>query len=562
MSDIDHRKIDRLRRGKADVANHVIDEFVAQRISRREFVRWGTVVGLSVPVLGAIVAACGSSPSPHRATAGRGKAGATIRVGTLTPTGEINPLTVPDRGGEQMLGQTGEFLCVVNQKLELVPVLATGWRPNSTATVWTFSIRRGVKFSDGKPLTADDVIYTYKIQTNPKSASNALSNFAGVLIPDGVRKVDDYTVAFHLEAPNGSFPYLCSSDNYNMIILPDRYDPSKWQRSFIGTGPFVMKSYTPNVGARFVRNSRYWGKEALPAATEWTFYDAEAPMSLALQGGDIDYMQEFTVAASPELLNGGYRVVDLKSAEHLELSMRNDLRPFNDPRVREAVALTLDRPAILAALLKNRGSIGNDSPFAPIFSATSHAVPQRKKNLMKAKALLASAGYPHGFATNLVTQNTEGAPQFAQLVKESAAAVGVDISLTVEATTKYYGAAVFGKSDWLDGIMSLVHYAARSIPNVYLTAPLQSINIKTGQGSWNAARFRNTTYDRLSQEYVASVDLTAQRRLAGEIERLLLDETPIVYAYFVDFLSAARRDVFGIYPVQNGQIFLANATKG
>ena len=124
----------------------------------------------------------------------------------------------------------------VRPDLTLQPVLAESWSPNSTADVWTFKIRQGVKFHNGSPLTADDVVYTYKLQTNPKSGSSALSAFGGVLTPAGVKKVDDFTVAFHLEAPNGNFPYLTSSDNYNMIILPNNYDPAKWQSSFIGTG--------------------------------------------------------------------------------------------------------------------------------------------------------------------------------------------------------------------------------------------------------------------------------------------------------------------------------------
>lgn len=559
---VDRKRLDTLRRQQGEIGNHLVDELVAGRLSRRDFLRRGTVVGMSLPVLGAVAAACGSSSgAPKPTTPPKGKAGATIRVGTLTPTGNINPITVPDRGGEQMLGQTGEFLCVVNQKLELVPALATSWKSDPTATVWTFDIRRNVKFSDGTPLTADDVVYTYKIQTNPKGKANALSNFAGVLAPDGIHKVNDYKVEFHLEAPNGAFPYLCSSDNYNMIILPKGYDPAKWQSSFIGTGPFLMKSYNPSSGATFIRNPHYWGKKALPAKTEWTFYATESPMSLALQGGAIDYMQEFTIAVSPQLLTGNYQVFTLKSAEHLELSMRTDLKPFVDSRVRQAIALTLDRPAIVNSLLKGKGSVGNDSPFAPIFPETDRSVAQRTRDIAKAKSLLAAAGYPHGFSTQLYAQNTEGAPQLAQVVKASASRLGIDIALTIESTTKYYGSATFGNSDWLDGIMSLVHYAARSVPNVYLTAPLQSINAKTGQGSWNAARFNNSTYDRLSKQYVAAVDLSSQRSLAGQIERLLLTETPIIYPYFIDFLSAAQKNVSGIYPLQDGQIFLTNATK-
>ena len=247
----DNGRLDRLRQGQAEVTNHVIDEFAAGRISRRDFLRRGSVVGISVPVLAASVAACENSstpaPRPSSPSPVAHKAGATITAGILTPTGGINPLTVADVGGGIMLAQTGEYLCLANQQLGLQPMLAESWTPNSAADVWTFKIRQGVTFHDGRPLTADDVVYTYKLQTNPNNSANALSAFGGVLGPSGVTKVDDHTVAFHLEAPNGNFPYLTCSENYNMIILPDGYDPAYWQRSFVGTGPFMLKSYTPAV---------------------------------------------------------------------------------------------------------------------------------------------------------------------------------------------------------------------------------------------------------------------------------------------------------------------------
>ena len=125
--------------------------------------------------------------------------------------------------------------------------------------------------------------------------------------------------------------------------------------------------------------------------------------------------------------------------------------------------------------------------------------------------------------------------------------------------TKYYGTAVFGHSDWLDGQMSLVDYGARSVPNVYLQAPLQSINAKTGSGSWNAAHFSDSTYDNLSKQYIAAVDLSTQRKIAGQIQRLLLDETPIIFAYFYDYLTATAKNVTGVYPTAQGQFFLWDA---
>src|SRR6185437_5390367 len=284
-----------LRAGQGEIANHVIDEFTAGRLTRRDFIRRGTVAGLSLPLLGAIVSACGSpsspsSPSPATgsgAGSGAGKAGATIRAGSYTPSGAMNPVTVDDIGGIAMLGQCGEYLCVSQQDLTLKPSLATKWSANSKADVWTFDIRQGVKFHDGTPLTADDVVYTYKLHTNPKGSANALSAFGGVLLPDGVVKKDDHTVEFHLTAPSGNFPYLTSSDNYNLVIMPNNYDPAKWQSSFIGTGPFKLASYQAKQGVAFTRNGSYWGPKALPAGSQFTFYDDQTPMILALTSGSI-----------------------------------------------------------------------------------------------------------------------------------------------------------------------------------------------------------------------------------------------------------------------------------
>ena len=564
-------KLSRLRRGQGEIANHVIDEFAAGRLSRRDFIRRGTVVGISIPVIDAILTACGSSPSSTSTStsasgsgspSAAGKPGATINAGIVVPTAEINPLTVADQGGLDMLAQTGEYLTLSDQSLNLHPVLATSWKANSTADVWTFKIRPGVKFSNGDPLTAADVVYTYQLQTNPKSGGNALSAFGGVLQPSGVIKVDDFTVAFHLEAPNGNFPYLTSSDNYNMIILPSGYDPAKWQGTFVGTGPFILKSYTPKVGASFTANPSYWGTKALPAATNFTFYDTQTPGVLALTAGNIDVLGQFAVSGGEQLLAGGYNVIKLKSSAHRELSMRCDTGPFTDPRVRRAIALTLDRKAIVTALFKGYADLGNDSPFAPVFPSTNTSVAQRAVDLSEAKSLLAAAGHSAGFSTQLITEDFLEIPQFAQIVAQAAAPLGVKISLKVESSSAYYGKATFGNSDWLDAPMSLVDYGHRSVPNVFLTAPLETTNAKTGTGAWNAAHFANAQYDKLAAQYIAAIDLSTQRSLAGQIETLLLDQTPVIFAYFYNYLTATASNVRGVYPTAIGHLFLYNATKG
>jgi peptide/nickel transport system substrate-binding protein len=212
------------------------------------------------------------------------------------------------------------------------------------------------------------------------------------------------------------------------------------------------------------------------------------------------------------------------------------------------------------ALFKGTAVIGNDSPFAPIYPSTNHTIPQRVKDIAKAKSLLSAAGHPSGFTTHLVTEQFVEIPQYAQIVVQAAKEIGVTIKLTVESSAAYYG-KTFGSSDWLDATMSLVDYGHRSVPNVFLTAPLQTTNAKKGTGSWNAAHFSNAQYDKLSNQYVAASDLQTQRTLAGQIETLLLNETPIIFGYFYNNLSATAKNVTGTYTTAIGHIFLNKATK-
>jgi peptide/nickel transport system substrate-binding protein len=554
------RHLDELREQRTELENHHIDELVAGRLSRREFVRRASVLGMSASLTGAVLAACGgannsghSSGSSTAPGGGSGKPvkGGILRLAMATPGGAINPLTTNDTGNI-MLTQAGEYLVFdSNLHLELQPMLATSWSHNSEGTVWTFKLRKGVKFNTGDPMTADDVVWTFQQQTDPKNAANALSVLAGVLKPEGVVKVDTYTVAFHLESANGNFPYLVSSDNYNTIIVPKDTDYDKWQKTFVGTGAFAIKSYEANNGASFVRNPHWWGGQAYLDGSQFTFYGSANPQVVALQGGQVDVIVQFAAAGGQAIISDPkYKIISYKSSSHRELSLRCDEPPFNDARIRRAVALSLDRPAMVEALLNGFGQVGNDSPFAPIFKSTNTSVPQRTQDLPEAKKLMAQAGHPNGVSATLYTEQSQEIPLLAETIKSYAGKIGVDFKLDVESTGQYYGKSTFGQSDWLDGTASLVDYGYRGVPNVYLVAPLQ-----TG-GPWNAAHFSNKQYDSLVKQYIATVDLQQQRRIAGQIETLLLDETPIVIPYFVDGLSAVTTNVQGLNPTSIPTLYI------
>jgi peptide/nickel transport system substrate-binding protein len=167
---------------------------------------------------------------------------------------------------------------------------------------------------------------------------------------------------------------------------------------------------------------------------------------------------------------------------------------------------------------------------------------------------MAAAGAANGFEATLTTERVQEIPDYAVLIQNACAEIGIKLNLKIETDSAYYGKAHPGESDWLDSEMGITDYGHRGVPNVLLGAPLLSA------GAWNAAHFKNPTYDSLVAQYVATTDLGTQRDIAGKIETLLLDETPIIYAYFYNYLAATSKDVSGVQPTAISQLFLADAT--
>lgn len=537
------RIFDAERRNLGPNENAAIDLLLAGKVGRRDFLRHGSILGLSLPFMGAALAEMGFGIGAARAA---GKSGGTVRAAIAMPGGAIDPVTYYDSGSYQLAFQTSEFLCVTEPDLTLKPVLAESWSPNEDGSVWTFKLRQGVKFHSGKSFTADDVVATFDRLADPAGTSNALSVFKGLLSKGGTRKIDDYTVAFHLDVPNGSFPYSVSLDNYNAVILPKDYK-GDYEKTFEGTGPFRLESYKPKIGASFVRNPDYWGEKALPDRIEFKFYGDIQPRILALQAGEVDILDAIPMDASKAVgANPDITMLKVASTAHRQLHMRCDTAPFTDKRVRQAMALCIDRTKLVEGLCRGMAAPGNDSPFAPGFPVTDKSVPQRAQDIAKAKQLLAEAGLADGFDITLTTLRYADIPAYAQLFQNFAKEIGIRVSLNIEDQDKYYGKAVFGQSDWLDSSLGITDYAHRSVPDVFLKSPLVST------GPWNAAHFKNPTYDGLVATYLKALDLGAQQKAASEIQKFLLDEVPVIVSYFPDLLVPVRKTISGLPQIAAG----------
>jgi len=539
--------LDPVRSLSGDLWNIAVDEYRDGFVSRRDLIRYASLIGLTAFASSQNFGVVGS------ARAATGTSGGTIRVALDQPTAAIDPVTVTDPASIGVISQVGEYLLFDDSQKGLRPALAVSWEADEAAKVWTFKLREGVKFHDGRVLSAKDVVATFERLVDPASGSSALSAYKGLLSKGAIKAVDDHTVTFALDVANGNFPFYVSSDVVNAVILPADY-AGNFEKSFAGTGPFKLEAFRPKQGASFLRNPDYWGEKALPDRVEISFYNDPQAQLLALQAGQVDVIPytprtALTIGNSP-----AFKILSVQASSHDQLHFRTDQAPFQDKRVRRALALTIDREAIVKGLFRGRGIVGNDSPFAPIFPSTDPSVPQRKQDIAEAKRLLAEAGVPNGFAVTLTTERAYEIPDYAVLIQNFAKQADIAVTLNVEPQDAYYGDAVFGKSDWLDSTFGLTDYGHRGTPDIFLNATLKS------SGTWNAAHFKNPTYDALLADYGAARDLKAQRLTANKIQTLLLDETPVVISYFSQYSRITSAKVQGVRFTAISHILLDRAS--
>jgi peptide/nickel transport system substrate-binding protein len=556
------RWFEEYRRNEAGpVENTVIDELASGDMDRAEFLQRASVVGLSATAMGAALTMFGHAPLPRAATE-RGKAGGRLKVGIIPPpVSSLDPHTYKDTGGLETGSITGEFLVRATQSLTLLPELAVSWKPNANASVWTYKLRPNVKFQNGSTFNADDVVATYKRLTGDPT-SQALSAYKGVLSPDGTRKVDAETVEFHLDAPTASFPYLSSSTTYQAILLPADYKVGTFEKTPQTTGAFSLVSYTPGVGAKYDRFNGWWGGHAALDGVDVTYYTDDAATTAALLGKQVNLVGQINFATGrPLFSNSNVQIFNAHGATHREVCMRTDVKnPLHDWRVRQAIALTLDRPSIVKTLFGRFGQPGNDSPFAPVYPSRDPSVPQRHKDIRKAKQLMAAAGYPKGFSITLTTEQTGEIPQLAQIIQRSVRQIGIKMKLQILTSTAYFAGSQsgppsgWGVTPWLNAPMNITDWGHRAVPNVYLTAAFET------KGIWNAAHYASKPFDKAAKSYVAAIALKDQRKYAGQMQRILLHDTPVIIPYFYDFLGAGTTDVKGYKADAQGSVYLSHTS--
>jgi peptide/nickel transport system substrate-binding protein len=553
--------VDSYRRTAGEQENHLIDEFKDGRVDRREFMRRGSVLGMGA-MLTTLIAFGPEAAFAKAPSAARRRAGGTVRVGGATSDGSLEPPLLQSLGALAISHMPGEQLVFSDVHSKLVPRLAESWKPSADSKSWTFTIRQGVKFHDGTPLTTDDVVATFERLVTKDS--QALSSLGGVLSPGGTTKVDASTVKFDLDAANGFFPYLLGQMTYQAIILPKTYQlpadlskPGEWTTKMNGTGPFKLKENRGQAGLSFVANDDYWGGRPSIDAVEFQVLEDNARVA-ALRGGQVDIAVQISYDGARQL-GSGSQVLPIGTANHRYLNMNVKKAPFKDVRVRTAIALALGRPQIAAGLWGKYAQVGNDSPLWAGYAFTDKTVPQRKQDLAKAKALLKAAG-----ATNLkLTLTCYRAfemPAYAQRVASDLKKIGITCKVKIYTSAQYFNGVSFGAkgklAPWLSTDFGIVDYGSRPIPLTYLNAAL-----KTG-GVWNAARYANKSFDKTIANFTAASDLQSQKKYAKSMETQLLKDTPAIYAYFYNFIAGAAPKIKGYVPDGGGVVDLRKVTVG
>ncbi|MEV6995101.1 ABC transporter substrate-binding protein [Streptomyces sp. NPDC093228] len=454
-------------------------------------------------------------------------------MGTPTPPTALDPVTMYDGSAVGVVQLVAQYLLWLETDFTLKPQLATSWRGDRAGRVWSFTLREGVAFSDGTPLTSAAVKASFDRLLDPKSKSSALASFDGILAAGGVDVRGDHTVVFTLQRPFSDFPYLVSAANYNAVILKSDY-AGDFSSHPVGTGPFLLKSYDASTGATLVRNPSYWeqGRPYLDGVKVRFFSDTQAEQ-IALQSGDLDAL---ILTDATAVTAAGDVVLDKAASTIMTaFTMRVDRAPFDKKEVRQAIAYALDRPAIDAGTNNNFGQLGNDHLFAPLFAASPTDLPQRAKDPDKAKALLQAAGVSQlSFTLTFDPMNKN----YALVVQDQLGKIGIKVKLKELPSSQFYGGDQSSDTPWLFTDANLVSWAGRPIPSQFI-GPMV-----TSHGVWNGSKYANPAVDTALKAYDAATDAAERKKQAAVIAGALHEDVPVILAVWDGAVRAYNRRTF------------------
>jgi len=579
---MDWKRIDWARRSGGPIEADLIEAYVQGKINRRNFVKRGAILGLSVPMMGAVIAACGSdddassstegssdgseAPTTDGAESGSGATGGDLTAGIQTgdATSGLDPVNMLDLGTYAVVSQAFEYLVGLGDDGNIAATaLATEWTPNDDASQWTFKLREGVMWQDGTPLTATDVVGTIERMVAVGAG------LAGVVEEGGAEATDDTTVTINLASPNGNLPVLVSLFNPQSLITPADYTSgTTLDERPTGTGAWMLTDFDPTAfRASFAPNPNWWGGAVKLDTVTLQGFETGGTKVAAFAAGEIDVIQDFSISDGATLLSDdSVTVIRPPAANHRQIWFNTQLpadSPFTDPRVRQAVCYAINRQQLVDTVYEGEAQIANDHPVFPTLPFFDETQEQRPFDPEMAKQLLADAGYADGLEMPIQVGDVGEIPAIAAIVEQNLAAVGITAPVGVTPNSDFYGEYWCVADNTGPTVpcgtsapLGIVDYGHRPTPDIYFGRALAT------DGDWNSSNYASSEFDGYFGDYQSAIDVDGQKDAVGKIQRLLHEDAPACYPFFFNYLSAASSEINGFETTSLGHLLFQNTTKG
>ncbi|MEM8747650.1 MAG: ABC transporter substrate-binding protein [Actinomycetota bacterium] len=588
---MDFKRLDAARRAVGPIETDLIEAYASGKINRRNFLRRGTIVGLSMPFMGAVIAACGSDDDESSDTAaaddsGDASASDSASASASEPAGEptaggeltagiqagdansgLDPVNMLDLGTYAVVSSSFEYLVGLGDDGNIAATgLALDWTPNDDASQWTFNLREGVQWMGGEGLfTAADAAATIERMVT------AGAGLAGVVDAGGAVAVDDTTLQIDLVSPNGNLPVLLSLFNPQALITPADYSSGTVLNDRpTGTGAWMLEDFDPSsFRSTFVPNPDWWGGSVNLDRITLQGFETAGTKVAAMAAGEIDVLQDFTVNDGANLLDDeNFVVIRPPASNHRQLWFNTQLPeggPFTDPRVRQAVCFAINREQIVSTVYEGEAVIGNDHPVyetLPFFDSTQE---QRPYDPEMARQLLSDAGYADGIEDVLQVGEIGEVPQIARIVAANLAEVGINLEVGVTPNSDFYGEYWCVSGTQPDTVapgipcgatapIGIVDYGHRPTPDIFFGRALAT------DGDWNSSNYASSEFDELFRAYQSAVDVDGQLEAVSGIQRLLHEDAPACYHSFFNYLSGHSTNVSGMQTTALGHLLLQNAS--
>jgi peptide/nickel transport system substrate-binding protein len=487
---------------------------------------------------GGILAACGGSgPAAVRTGPDSRRYGGNLQVGLIggSSADTLDPhkgVTDIDISRIQTIYEPLVALDIQARNVQYL--LAEEISPQGgSLTDWVIRLRPGVTFHDGRPLTADDVLFTLR-RIIALDAPGKI--FMGPVDISGTRKLDGSTVLVKLTSPIADYAGQLAAAPFNLLIAPATFNPA----SPNGTGAFKYHSFAPGQRSVFTRNPHYW-QSGLPYADTLTIIDFPDTVSLAdsLITGQIDAAGTLDPPQVPVLsTTSGINVVVSSAGSIIPVTMRVDQPPFNDVRVRQAMRLLVDRPQMINSALDSYGTVASDvfSPYDPDFD---HSL-VREQDIPQAKFLLKQAGMENLRVTLVTSPVLSGVVAMATVLAEQARAAGVTINIQNVPTGTFFD------PDYLQRTFSQDYYSY--FP--YLTQVAQCM---LPGSPFNETHTDNPRYTSLYNQAIATPDEGLRREILHQMQRYDFNQGGYIIPAFTDTLDAYSTKITGYARSRLGQ---------